>query len=274
MRAAPRRPEDQLPSVAIENFRRPCRGPGVVHGWLATCVESVKLLNDENLASRLGGIYALERLAFDSSADQETIVDVLSAFVRVRSRDPKVHWSDIQEGKDLKLARPKSATDVRTIVQVLARLSVLPNVRRADLEGAGLTGAASLAELVFRPRSDLNFVRLEHADLTEAVLIDVNLTKAGLVGARLGGAWLLLANLTDAVMSGADLRGARLNGAILTGTHLERADLRGADLGKARGLTPQQLESAIGDATTMLPDGYERPAWWSSLDSPAVDEET
>ncbi|MBL7491891.1 hypothetical protein [Frankia sp. AgW1.1] len=34
------------------------------------------------------GLYALERLAVDSQADQRTVVEVLSAFVRERTRPP------------------------------------------------------------------------------------------------------------------------------------------------------------------------------------------
>ena len=48
---------------------------------------SVEELGSKSLDVRLGGIYALERLAHDSPGDKETIVSVLSAFARSDSTD-------------------------------------------------------------------------------------------------------------------------------------------------------------------------------------------
>jgi hypothetical protein len=51
-------------------------------------VEAVKLLSDDDVSIRVGGLYALERVAKDSPGAQPTVVDVLSAFVRERSTYP------------------------------------------------------------------------------------------------------------------------------------------------------------------------------------------
>ncbi|MCZ6837922.1 MAG: pentapeptide repeat-containing protein, partial [Alphaproteobacteria bacterium] len=73
----------------------------------------------------------------------------------------------------------------------------------------------------------------------------------------------------DARLCGADLRNARLGGASLTRTSFKGADLRnaylrvakfdhvdlsGADLRGVRGLTREQIDNAICDADTRLPD--------------------
>ena len=68
----------------------------------------------------------------------------------------------------------------------------------------------------------------------------------------LGGAALVGADL-----SGADLRLVKLTSSDLRGVDLAGADLRGAIL-----VTPSQLESARGDATTLLPEARARPARW------------
>ncbi len=60
---------------------------------------------------------------------------------------------------------------------------------------------------------------------------------------------LIEANLHAMNLRGADLRYANLSWAYLFG-----ADLRGADLTNAIGLTRKQVESAITDVTTALPD--------------------
>lgn len=45
-------------------------------------VDQIGIQGVEHLETRLGGIYALERLARDSPRDQSTIIEVLSAFAR------------------------------------------------------------------------------------------------------------------------------------------------------------------------------------------------
>ncbi|MGZ6870192.1 MAG: hypothetical protein ACXVHI_07810 [Frankiaceae bacterium] len=47
--------------------------------------KSIEQLGSNGLDVRLGGIYALERIAVDSARDHPTVVEVLSAFVREHS---------------------------------------------------------------------------------------------------------------------------------------------------------------------------------------------
>ena len=69
----------------------------------------------------------------------------------------------------------------------------------------------------------------------------------------LSGANLERANLSHADATNANFRGANFKDANLTGTIL-----RGADLREARNLTWEQLESAIIDEATLLPDYLQR----------------
>jgi hypothetical protein len=87
---------------------------------------------------------------------------------------------------------------------------------------------------------------------------------ADLMGAALRGADLRGASRRGAYLIGADLRGADLRRADLLGTDLRAADLRGADLTGAIFLTRPQLTAAAGDATTILPAAFTRPAHWSA----------
>ena len=76
-----------------------------------------------------------------------------------------------------------------------------------------------------------------------------NLSGTNLSGTNLRGATLFGADLREAILSGAILSGADLNGAIL-----RRANLRGANLSWAMNLTQEQIDSAITDKDTKLPD--------------------
>lgn len=75
---------------------------------------------------------------------------------------------------------------------------------------------------------------------------------------------LRAADLRGASLLGADLRGADLREADLLGADLRGTDLRGADLSTSFFVTPGQVASARGDATTRLPSRLGAPpAHWA-----------
>lgn len=176
---------------------------------------------------RLGGIYALGRIARDSPVDQATVVEVLSAFVRARSTDSARRTAASTQRGPLGEVTP--AADIRAAVQVLAGLPHLDGVARADLRHADLTGPATLRELGLS-RANLRRVRLDQADLTGADLSFADLRGLELSFALLSGADLTGADLTGARLSGVTLRGARLSGANLRDAHLIGTDLSQARL--------------------------------------------
>lgn len=107
---------------------------------------------------------------------------------------------------------------------------------------------------------DFSGARLRQGNLQLAVadrarFIRANASLANFFGARLGHADFSEANLEQAVFVGAYLGYARFDHAILTG-----ANFSGAELTGAQGLTQEQLNTACGDATTVLPAGMTIPA--------------
>jgi uncharacterized protein YjbI with pentapeptide repeats len=230
---------------------------------------SVDQLGNAQLDVRLGGIYALERIARDSAADQATIGEILTAFVRSHSPWPPCipdqpdAATPIDEVPELQ-AR---AADVQACLTVLARSSFAPpkatgarldlhavdlrhaylrgahleraNLRGAHLERANLCGAhLEQATLVgaHLKGAKLVFSHLEAAMLDRAHLENANLYEAHLEGAEFYDAHLERAYLGRANLEGATLMGARLNGTIFVLTHLE-----GTHLGSTH------LEGAIFD---------------------------
>jgi hypothetical protein len=265
--------------------------------------KAIAQLGDDNLDVRLGGIYALERLATDSEndRDQTTIVEVLSAFVRVHS-DPvyrlrgHLAWLGLeklkQSGRERRLAEEHVGeyslpVDVQAGVTVLGRLRVCPKVRRADLPGAclrkvkldpeaNLTGAdlGDKADLTGAKLVGVNLigVDLHGANLTEARLERAKLRKAWLAGAHLNKAHLVGADLTDVTLVGVWANGnwyslgkarLELNKEDLSRADWSRADLSGADLTAAEGLAQEQLDEALGDSQTTLPTALHPPKRWS-----------
>jgi uncharacterized protein YjbI with pentapeptide repeats len=180
-----------------------------------------------NIEVRLGGIYALERLAFDSPRDRWTIMEVLSAYVR---RNAPWVPQDNQTDGAARAPQDSPRTDIQAILTILSRRRGIReteqgqlNLAKCDLRGANLVEAQ--LEGV-----DLSGAHLEDADLLGAHLERAQLRGAHLERAQLRGAHLEGANLVEAQLEGLDLSGAHLEGADLLGAHLERARLSEARL--------------------------------------------
>jgi hypothetical protein len=82
------------------------------------------LLGSDKLDVRLGGIYALERIAKDSSADRPTITEVLTAYVRGHAP-----WAPARPKQDVDTAAPHQLPflqerhpDVQAAMTVLGRM--------------------------------------------------------------------------------------------------------------------------------------------------------
>ena len=225
---------------------------------------AISNLASDKLAVRLGGIYALERLAQESPSEYWMTIEILTAFVRERStlvpELPPI-GADIPK-QHRKPSIPRIPTDVQAIMTVLSRRDFSQdrpdrpielrgsNLRAADLNGIDLGGA------------DLWKVNLREAQLWQAKLVGAslgraNLSDASLWQADLEGAYLWKANLEGANLSEANLASANLEDTNLKAANLHQTNLIAADLRQVVGLTHAQLSSAICNETTQLPDYIE-----------------
>jgi uncharacterized membrane-anchored protein YhcB (DUF1043 family) len=110
--------------------------------------------------------------------------------------------------------------------------------------------------------ADLRGHNLSHRYLGKANLREAQLSGATFFMANLAGATLAKANLAGADLSGADFSDADLRDAILSDTNLlvadlHKANLTGANLLGARGLTAEQIHSAIYDSTTLFDADFD-----------------
>jgi uncharacterized protein YjbI with pentapeptide repeats len=205
---------------------------------------AIDQLGSTTLDVRLGGIYALERIANDSQNDRETIYAVLAAFIREHARQPD-DASDIEEEKPPEGER-RPREDVQTAATVLGRRAWRATDReldlsRTDLRGVNLARAnlegANLAHANLEGReTDLGFARLKKARLLQTQLERANLFGANLAHATLSGANLAHANLQLANLEGADFPNANLADAWLPDANLAGADLATANLKGTHGI--------------------------------------
>lgn len=251
--------QSQLQNGARSAFLQGIAGLLVVAGAIATFrqvqvnregqiterfTRAVDQLGSENMDVRIGGIYALERVARNSAPDRPQIQYVLGAFVRGHSpweggmKDGIEHQtSEVDESLPWLYVR---APDVQAVINVLGR-----RPRATD------------ALRLYLSRVDLRSANMNGADLTDAVIRHSNLARAWLVDARLDSAELQRSDLRQAravraSLVKANLREAHLEGANLRGADLREADLRGADM-RARHLD----QATLTGANTVWPPHYD-----------------
>lgn len=249
--------------------------------------KAVEQLGSKRLEIRLGAIYALERISADSEKDYWPIIEILTAYVRMRA-PRRIERESRDAGADQH--EPARALDIQAVLTVLGRRRhsfgdgerqrldlARTDLREADLsdghfEGAYLWGAdLERASLL---RTNLKRARLRGANLRGANLQDANLHGAHLRGAKLEGAKLQRAilagaklwygKLVNASLSEANLKRAHLGGANLKGADLERANLREARLSRAK-LESANLRGAILAGSSLM-NANLKEAWLSGAD--------
>ena len=212
---------------------------------------AIDQLGSDKLNVRLGGIYALERIARESQRDHGPIMEVLAAFVREHSWPAVLPEPEAAPGSDSLVETDEPAwlrvpADIQAAVTVLGRRN-LQNEESGAWSPVGRNYSLRLFSAYLRGAiligAHLESATLRRAHLQGALLMGIHLEGANLMEAHLEGA-----NLRDAHLEGAFFRDAHLEGTRLTGARLAHADLRGA-----RGLTRAQLDAAIADETTRLP---------------------
>jgi hypothetical protein len=111
--------------------------------------KAVGQLGDASSPVRIGGVYALERIAKDSVRDRTTIIYVLGAFVKERSRVPREREDD-PPGDVI--------AGIRVTARLLAISSARLNLRDADLRNVDMSNLP------------MDQLMLEGADLRGAML--------------------------------------------------------------------------------------------------------
>ena len=224
---------------------------GQITNRFTQAIDQLGAMKDKepNIEVRLGGIYALERIARDSPRDHWTIMEVLTAYVRENARwsPPSSIEADIVRSEGVVDAheRPLLHTDVQAILTVLGRRDVSYDQPLAmeDIPSTDAGKQLDLDDTFRRERLDLHLTDLRRARLVNARLEGAYLNGANLVGANLRGAHLESALLWDA-----DLQHAYLSGTSFKGAHLDRADLS-----TAKGLTEDQVKSTRSRLGARLP---------------------
>ena len=210
------------------------------------------MLGSEILSVRLGGIYALQSLAWEYSEQYYVqCMRLLCAFVR---NPPKheVTEGDREVDDQLGLWKPKLRQDVQAIMDMMR--------------------SRNETHIALEKQKEFT-LDLSDADLSDSFLYRVNLTRSELTRANLSGAYLKYANLSGASLSGANLSSARLAGADLSGTAPIRVILSGTHFCD-EGLSDSPTSPTIGLTQYFLDLAYSDPDNPPVLDDDARDART
>ena len=173
--------------------------------------QGAEMLDSKVLAVRLGGIYALQRLAADNPKKYHIqIMQLLCAFVR--------HPPPVDGERNEPVAGNQTSLELRSDVQDAIDSISICRARQTELEvAAGF-------------RLDLHGVNLRGAVLLKARFGNADLSKADLTGAELIDADLASANIGHAILNDARLNGADLSSSIFNNAQMCRTQLPGANL--------------------------------------------
>ena len=221
-----------------------------------------EMLGSPVLSVRLGGIFALQRLAEEHPEQYHVqVMRLFCAFVRNPPRmvgEPTVRGqlrADVQvaitaigessydcqllEEKaeyrlDLRNAHLENA-DMRWLnfagVDLQNAYLTESDLTKTELSGANLMGADLSSAHLFS--TDLSDADLLNTNLSDARLFDADLSNACVIGADLSNAYLDGANLSHSLISETNLSGAKLRNTNLSGAELEESNFSGANLAQA-----------------------------------------
>ena len=152
--------------------------------------KAIEHLGNEKLEIRLGGIYALERIARDSLKDHFSIMEILTTFVRenaklkdkekLRPSKSKTQKEQIDEILDFTTVKPE--VDIEAILTVIGRRNWIKEEKNedfklylgvTDLEGANL--AKGNYENTMFWQSNLRKSNLNEANFSDSILMRANL---------------------------------------------------------------------------------------------------
>ena len=186
-----------------------------------------EMLSSSVLTARLGGIYALQRLAEEHTEQyQVQILRLFCAFVRDPDGDgatPTLRTVN-SEG----VLRHSLRQDVQAAVEGISSMLT-----------AGVSGDSETAFYVDLRGARLNGIHLEYGDLSGVDLSYAELVRADLENTQLWGAQLRIVQLQDSNLRGTDLIHATI----------ARVDLVDVDMGDARLDRAHVFESKLDGAT-------------------------
>ena len=191
-----------------------------------TYTKAIDQLGHTDESCRIGGLYALEKIALHNIDYHPQVIEVICAFIRTnqRNHDERGNRKEIMPGGQV------------TSVMVQAALDILRR-RNLAFERKGIV-------TINLESTDLSNYSLEGASLKSSTFTCCNLSKTNLRNAD-----LRFSSLNGIDWQNVDLEGANLEGANLFGTGMWNVDLS-----KVKNLSCKQIHDATIDKKKGVPE--------------------
>lgn len=213
---------------------------------------AIEHLGSKETEVRMGGIYALERIAKDSRKDHFVVMEILTAYVRERAPVQK-QKAKLTGGNTHPTVypSPQPPTHPTPIEDDGFAVSVLADDKASSTDGTNAPPEDIQAAIRVIGRRKVSFdpdfgfninlskcnlpgISFQNGDFTNAILDESNLQNAILINTKLDCASLMWCNLNEATLRNASLRRTNLTLAILHESELVNSDLSYADLVEAK----------------------------------------
>ena len=185
--------------------------------------KGLEMLGSDVLSVRLGGIYALDRLAKEQPSEYHIpIIKQFCAFVRNPTGKP----TEVELRQQCKKpTAPPLRVDIQEVVTAIGRRSEDGIKEEDTAEGFELDLSGADLRGLRLPDGNLRGVDLHGSYLMHAYLANVDLRGARCAFARLFMAQLLFCDLTDVDFSWSDLSGSNLFTSVLKNAKLTRTEI-------------------------------------------------
>ena len=243
-------------ATAISNFDQISR---LIFGTPVEISDVTNNLASESLELRIKGANDSSKLRNASHDVLDTALQVLSATIQKRSKDPATQMPRDVEAALESISKLLNAADKRSLKVVVPEFEGL-NYSFADMHGLYLRG------ITIR-KSSLEDANLDGANLTEAKLQNVALSRARFQGAILSSAEIYSSCLENADFRRATLVSTRVESSDLNGANFENATLDGSKFMNSRlgyasfkeaGLRKADFSSALNLTKAQLEGGRQR----------------
>lgn len=239
------------------------------------------------IETRIGGLYALEKIAEDSMRDHLDIMKIFCFYVRhncpLKGKKTKADKMDetIKPREDVQVAltiigRRDKWSDGKERLRKESEQDYILDLHSCDLQGADLCDAnlnkanfngASLVRAIF-DNAKMYKVDFDHSDMSHAQIENVDLQRAHFFHANLSYAWFQDVNLQDASFLSANLNHTQLIKSDLTSIYIDFSNMTNINVEGSyiwagsypSDFTQKQLDTMF--CKTTVQKGLTRPKHW------------
>ena len=208
--------------------------------------KSVELLGNDSSAVRQGAVFSLQRLSGEKFL-YPAIIRIITSFIRTRTYTEE----NIEENNN---QRFDSKIDIESALLVIKERKSKESDSYEE-EQLQLENNKDRAGFLF----DMSQSFIKYTDLTKADLRGFNLSDCTFKGCDFSGADFERAVFAGTDFGDADITNANFKGAVISGNNPAIPRNRVCDLRETRGLTQEQIDSAITNEFTLVPVGINLP---------------